>query len=108
MAVPPVVAAVGAESTPVPDVTEKDIISPFATALPLTSVTNARMVLELEESAVRLLGVAVSKMELTAPGIKETLVVSLTPPAVAVILAVPTFVGLVRVAEATPLVVVEL
>jgi len=41
VAAPPVVAAVGAESTPVPDVTEKDIISPFATALPLTSVTNA-------------------------------------------------------------------
>ena len=106
MAAPPIVAAVGAERIPVPVVTEKDIISPFATALPLTSVTNARMVLELEESAVRLLGVAVSKMELTAPGIKETLVVSLTPPAVAAILAVPTFVGLVRVAEATPLVVV--
>ena len=53
MAIPPVVVAVGAERVPVPAVTEKDMVSPFATALPLASVTNARMVLVLEASAER-------------------------------------------------------
>jgi len=85
-------------------------VSPSATGLSLASNTVTLMVLVLIPSAVRFAGVAVTFTLPSAggPGIKLIVVVSLTPPAVAVILAVPTFVGLVRMAEATPLVVVEL
>ena len=59
-------------------------------------------------SAVRLLGMAVRAISATAPGIKLTVVLSVTPPQVAVIVALPTLVGLTSQAVAMPLVVVAL
>ena len=108
MATPPLVVAVKAESVPVPAVTLKVMVSPSATALLLASVTSAVIVLVLVPSAVRLLGVAVSEIVFTTPGIKLTDVFPETTPAVAVMVAEPTFVGLVSKAVAIPLVVVEL
>ena len=102
------VVAVGVERVPVPAVTEKVMVSPSATVLLLASVTTAFMVLVLESSAVRLLGVAVREIALTAPGTKLTVVSPETPPAVAVIVAEPKLTGLVRVTVATPLVVAAL
>jgi len=106
VATPPLVVAVKAESVPVPVVTLKVMVSPSATTLLLASVTSAVIVLVLVSSAARLLGVAVREIVFTAPGIKLTDVSPETPPAVAVIVADPTLVGLVRVAVAIPLVVV--
>jgi len=62
-------------------------------------------VLVLVPSAVRLLGMAVSITSATALGIKLTVVLSVTPPLVAVMVAVPTLVGLTSQAVAIPLVV---
>jgi len=103
-----VVVAVDAERIPEPVVTEKVMVSSSATTLLLASVTTAFMLLVLEPSAVRLLGVAVREIALTAPGTKLTVVFPETPPDVAVMVAEPTFVGLVSKADAIPLVVVEL
>ena len=99
---------VSAENVPVPVITLKVMVSPSTTVLLLASVTSAVIVLVLEPSAVRLLGVAVRDIALTAPGIKLTDVFPETPPAVAVMVAEPKLVGLVRVTVATPLVVAAL
>jgi len=62
----------------------------------------------LMPSAERLDGFAVRFSAATGPAMKLTLVESLTPPQVAVMVAEPKLVGLVKVAVAIPLVVVEL
>jgi len=107
VATPPLfVIAVAEEIVPPPSpVTVNDMASPTI-KLAFTSVTTARIVLVLTPSAVRLFGLAVRTIVLTAPGTKLTVVVSLTPPAVAVILAVPRLFELVNVTVATPFVVV--
>jgi len=105
VATPPIVTAVGLDRVPVPVVTLKLIVSP-STALPFRSVTTARIVLVPVPSADKLLGLAVTATLLTEPAIKLTVVESFTPPEVAVIVAVPRFVGLVSVTVATPFVVV--
>jgi len=99
------VIAVASESVPVPAVTENDIVSP-PTGLSFASITTAWIVLVLAPSAVRLFGVAARFIVSTAPGVKCTDVESLTPPTVAVMVAVPRLVGLVNMAVATPFVVV--
>ena len=80
----------------------------LATGLLLASMTVALMVLVLEPSAVRLSGVASTVTVFTAPAIKLTEAVPEAPPQVAVMVAEPRLVGLVRVTLATPLVVVAL
>ena len=66
------------------------------------------MVLVLDPSAVRLLGVAVRDIALTTPGRKLTVVFPFTPLQVAVTVAEPTIVGLVNKVVAVPFDVIEL
>jgi len=108
VATPLEVAAVGAETDPVPAVTEKLMVLPSATIWPCKSVATACTVLVLDPSAVRVLGVAVTDIVFTRPGIKLTDVFPDTPPAMAVTVAEPRLVELVRVAVAFPLAVMEL
>ena len=99
------VVAVRLERIPVP-VRMKVMVSPSATALPFASITIALTVLVLEPSAVRLLGEAVSVIPAATSGIKVTDVLAEMPPALIVMVAEPTFVGLVSFAVAVPFVVV--
>jgi hypothetical protein len=100
------VAAKGAETEPVPAVTEKLMLSPSATTWPWASVATALISLSSNPSAVRLLGLAVRAIVFTGPGIKLTEVFPDTPPTVAVIVAEVRLVELVRVTVAFPVVVV--
>ena len=97
------VSALAAERMPLTDV--KLMVSPLTTLL-LASVTVARMVLVLIPSADKLFGLTETETAVTGPATKVTVVVSLTPPEVAVTVAVPRLVALVRVKVATPFVVV--
>jgi len=99
------VTAVAAEKPPL--TTVKLMVSPD-TGLLLRSRTVAWMVLVLTPSADRLSGVARTFTVLTGPAIKLTVAESFTPPEVAVIVAVPRMVGLVRVTVAAPFVVVTM
>jgi len=101
---PPTVVAVGAEKVPEPESRVKLITSP-STALPFASLTSARIVLELSPSAFSMEGVAVREITLTGPAIKVTAVLDDAPAAVAVTVAVPTFVELMRNTDAWPSVV---
>ena len=103
---PPVVVAVRLSS--VPSWALKESVSPSATGLLLASTTVTFMVLVLVPSAVRFAGVAVTVTVAGAPATKLTVPVAFTPPHVAVMVAEPRLVGLVRVTVATPLVVVAL
>ena len=97
------VTAVAAER--LPPTTAKLMVSPD-TGLLWRSFTVAWIVLVLTPSADRLSGVASTLTAVTGPATKLTVVVSFTPPEVAVIVAVPRMVGLVSVSVATPFVVV--
>jgi len=91
----------------VPDRALIERVSPSATGLLLASKTVTSMVLVLVPSAVRFAGVAVTVSVAGGPAIKLTEAVPEIPPTSAVMSAEPTLVGLVRVAVAIPLVVVE-
>jgi len=97
------VTALAAESIPL--TAAKLMVSPFTT-LSLASVTVARMVLVLVPSADRLLGVAVITIDSTGPAMNVTVVLAFTPLQVALTVAVPRSVALVKVTVAIPLKVV--
>lgn len=94
--------AVKAERVPEPVVMAKLITWPSATGFPNASITCARNVLMVELPAVRLLGVAVRLIALGGPAINVTTTLAAAPPAVAVIVAKPMRVALIRLTEALP------
>jgi len=88
--------------------TAEKLTSSELTGFPFASETAASIVLMLMPSAERLDGFAVRFSAATGPAMKLTLVESLAPPQVAVTVAAPRLVGLIRVTVAFPLAVVAL
>jgi hypothetical protein len=98
--------SVTAREIEIAPLTFEKLTSSELTGLPFASETAASMVLMLMPSAERLAGFAVRFSTATGPAMKLTLVDSLTPPQVAVIVAEPRLVGLVSVVVANPFAVV--
>jgi hypothetical protein len=103
----PLLSVTASEIEMAPLTTEK-LTNSELTGFPFASRTAASMVLMLMPSAERLDGFAVRLSAATGPAMKLTLVESLIPPQVVVMVAEPRLVGLVKVAKAFPLVVLAL